>query len=652
MSEILAQQTRIAAMLPFYERFIARFPTVRDLADAEADEVLALWAGMGYYARARNLHAAAQIVRDKYGGALPALAEELRALPGVGAYTAGAIASIAFGLSEPAVDGNVRRVYSRLLAIGDVSGAEDWVRASMREAQKAGHTPGEVTEALMELGALVCLPKTPRCGGCPWEADCKAKQNGEIGQYPIRPVKKEKPVENKVIIVATDEMARFLMRKRTESILHKMLEFPDESTLVRDGFTVTKTGHLTDAEHIFTHRVWRMSAYFADVAPPAIGLPEGYSWVSRAEMDSLAIPGAMRPFVNALDRADGHAERARRWRLMLGPGAGPDAGPMDAAMSAVYGDAFHYDPDGNGKNTRDAARWMRDIRACFSEEAVDVMVSDAIGKHEIESLLLQPEALRNLPRDTHTAALVLRHKQKIPAASAALARQLVGAVADEIQCKLELPLHNAVSGAANRRVRSRQPSKALDWHGTIKKNLGRYDAGKRVITPERFLFFQQGARRADMMIALDQSASMAHTSILAVAAAAALAMIPALRVRLFAFDTAVTELTEKVTDPAEILFRLRLSGGTDIANAVSHCQGRITQPKRTALILITDLQESPDGAARLTKELEAVTRSGVPVAILLPNAHNRQLAQELTAKGALCAVMTPDTWPDMVEKLL
>ena len=309
VSEILAQQTRISAMLPFYERFIARFPTVRALADAETDEVLALWAGMGYYARARNLHAAAQILRDRYGGALPSAAEEWRALPGIGAYTAGAIASIAFGLAEPAVDGNVRRVYARLLARGDMTGAEDWVRGIMREAQTEGFAPGEVTEALMELGALVCLPKRPRCDGCPLEPDCKAKQNGETDRYPIRPSRPEKTVENKVIIVANDENNKYLMRKRTESMLRGMLEFPNEITLSRDGFTVTKTGLLAEAEHIFTHRVWRMRAFRARVTPPrdkgAPSLPEGYIWVTRAAMDSLPVPGAMRPFVKALDNGGG-----------------------------------------------------------------------------------------------------------------------------------------------------------------------------------------------------------------------------------------------------------------------------------------------------------------------------------------------------------
>lgn len=283
-------------MLPFYERFIRRFPTVHDLADAELDEVLALWAGMGYYARARNLHKAAQIVRDKYNGLIPSSGEALRTLPGIGDYTAGAIASIAFGLPEPAVDGNVRRVYSRVHADQDTTQAGDWVRNSMLKGDCA---PGELTEALMELGALICLPKVPRCADCPLEPKCKAKQNEQIHLFPKRPDKKEKSVEYRDIIIAINENRRYLMRKRTESILHEMMEFPDESTLLRHGFVVEKLEFLSDVEHVFTHRIWIMKGFRARVKAPN-PLPEGYGWYTSGEMSSLAIPSAMRAFLSLL----------------------------------------------------------------------------------------------------------------------------------------------------------------------------------------------------------------------------------------------------------------------------------------------------------------------------------------------------------------
>ena len=662
VSEILAQQTRIAAMLPFYQRFVERFPAVGNLADAPLDDVLALWAGMGYYARARNLHAAARVVRDQYGGVLPDTAEALRALPGIGAYTAGAIASIAFGLPEPAIDGNVRRVYARLFADGDGSAAEAWVRSLMSGAMEAGHSPGEITEALMELGALVCLPQTPRCAECPLEPECKAKRTNTIGRFPIRPVKKEKSVEYRDIVAVNDENRRYLMRKRTESILRGMLEFPEQTTLNRDGFTVTDAEPWIEAEHIFTHRVWRMRGYRARVAPPSQdALPDGYRWVSVAEMETLAIPGAMRAFVTALKTA----ERARRWRLLLGAEAvggeapaGDDAN-MDAALRAVYdGQNFSYGPDGGRKSSKNVAGWVDIIQREFPEEAVNVMINDAIGRHNIESLLLRPNALRAAPRDAHTAAFLLRNRSKIPRESREAARQIVRAVTDEMRRKLELKLHSAAAGTLNRRARGIAPG-AVDWHGTIRKNLGRYNAQTRVITPDRFLFFERGQRRApyELWIFVDQSASMAHSAMTAVTAAAVLAGVPALRTKLFAFDTEVTDLCGGIDDPVETLFQLRFTGGTDIANALQYVANHVTQPQRTALLVVSDLQDGgePEHAAA---QFLSLTQSGIKNAVLMPCSAGgalpkNGLAAQISAEaGTLCAAAAPDALPDVVARLL
>lgn len=288
-------------MLPFYERFIRRFPTIRDLADAPLDDVLTLWAGMGYYARARNLHHAAQIVRDQYGGVLPDTAEELRRLPGIGEYTAGAIASIAFGREEPAVDGNVRRVYARLFIAEDTAPAADWVRQCMVQASREeGAAAGAITEALMELGALVCLPKGARCGQCPLEMECKAKQNDAVSRYPIKSEKAKKIVEIKDILIDQDENGQYLLRKRTERLLHKMYEFPDETTLYVDGFAVEKLELWLETEFVFTHRVWRMKGWRTRVTDP-VPLPEEYGRFSKEELGKLAIPAAMKAFVEVLD---------------------------------------------------------------------------------------------------------------------------------------------------------------------------------------------------------------------------------------------------------------------------------------------------------------------------------------------------------------
>lgn len=286
LSEILAQQTRITALLPYYERFIERFPTLHHLAAASEPEVLSLWAGLGYYARARHLLAAALMVENKYGGVFPSQAEELRKLPGVGAYTAGAVASIAFSLPEPAVDGNVRRVYARIETAGDAK-AEPWVRALMEHAP-----PPVVTEALMELGALVCLPKIPRCEACPVCLLCKAKENGQTEQFPLKENRPEKRREALDICLCFDSGGQVLLRRRTERLLHNLWVFPDEQTLLREGFRVEKfPPAIGTARHVFTHIVWEMTGWLAKAEVER--LPDNYRYVN-AEAPNLAMPSAMR----------------------------------------------------------------------------------------------------------------------------------------------------------------------------------------------------------------------------------------------------------------------------------------------------------------------------------------------------------------------
>jgi A/G-specific adenine glycosylase len=169
LSEVMLQQTQVATVIPYWERFLARFPTVTALAEAPLDEVLSLWSGLGYYSRARNLHRAANEVVARHGGALPASHAALLALPGFGRYTAGAVASIAFGLPEPLVDGNVARVFSRACAIEGAPGDREREKKLWAEAARwvQGERPGELNQALMELGATVCTARSPRCGLCP-----------------------------------------------------------------------------------------------------------------------------------------------------------------------------------------------------------------------------------------------------------------------------------------------------------------------------------------------------------------------------------------------------------------------------------------------------------------------------------------------------
>lgn len=220
VSEIMLQQTQVATVVPFFERWMRRFPTLQSLADAPLDEVLPFWAGLGYYARVRNLHRAAQEVMQHHDGELPQTAEALRALPGIGAYTAGAIASLAFEQSEPLVDANVERVLARVFAVeGDITSSavkrKIWeIAAQEIPAKSETPGPGEFNEALMELGALVCRPADPRCGRCPLKTYCKAQQSGDPSRLPELPPGRAPVTQNDVCIAVRDSMNRLLLGKR------------------------------------------------------------------------------------------------------------------------------------------------------------------------------------------------------------------------------------------------------------------------------------------------------------------------------------------------------------------------------------------------------------------------------------------------------
>ena len=229
VSESMLQQTRIDAARSYYERFMAAFPTVQSLAAADEDTVLKLWEGLGYYSRARNLHAAAKRVTEEYGGEFPSDFASLRALPGVGDYTAAAIVSIAFNLPEGAVDGNVMRLLSRLERCGESIAAPAYrkrVRAALRAMSPAGRC-GDFTSALMELGEVVCTPGVPHCAQCPLSSLCAAHAAGEEALYPVIPPKKQRRVEerNVLLLLCGDKVA--LRRRPATGLLARLWEYPD-----------------------------------------------------------------------------------------------------------------------------------------------------------------------------------------------------------------------------------------------------------------------------------------------------------------------------------------------------------------------------------------------------------------------------------------
>ena len=296
VSEIMLQQTRIEAARGYYERFMAAFPTVEALAKADIEQVLKLWEGLGYYSRARNLHKCAQKICGEYGGAFPDSAAALRKLPGIGDYTAGAVASLAFGKPEPAVDGNVLRVYARLHRCADNMG-DAGVKNRVREELRALYPAGECaafTSAWMELGEVVCTPASPDCAACPLAPFCKAHEFGEETSYPFLPPKKPRRIEQRrvLLLLCGDKCA---VHKRPEKgLLAGLWELPnDEDESVPEG-----AQFCGEAVHIFSHVEWHMRGYILRVDEQ---LP-GYVWVNRDERLAKAIPSAFRYYLKILEQ--------------------------------------------------------------------------------------------------------------------------------------------------------------------------------------------------------------------------------------------------------------------------------------------------------------------------------------------------------------
>ena len=303
ISEIMLQQTRTETVAGYYARFLNRFPTVMTLAEAPQQEVLKLWEGLGYYSRARNLHRAAQIVRDEYGGRFPQTYEAVRALPGIGDYTAAAICSIAYRLPYPAVDGNLTRVISRVHDIREDVGMPSVQR---RIRQLAGENidrenPGDWNQALMDIGASICVPGTPDCAKCPLKAHCQAFKQGEADLLPVRAAAKPPlPMDVGVALVTCGK--HILIQQRDAAMLRGLWVFVlNEGNNTREGME-KKLGALRldaqfaaglgDARHVFTHRIWNMRLYRFTV--PEMKPVKNSRWVDAPTLSALPLPTAMK----------------------------------------------------------------------------------------------------------------------------------------------------------------------------------------------------------------------------------------------------------------------------------------------------------------------------------------------------------------------
>jgi A/G-specific adenine glycosylase len=297
VSEIMLQQTRVATVIPYWERWMARFPTVSALADAPLDDVLAAWAGLGYYSRARNLHAGAQAVGARFGGALPSCAAELREVPGIGPYTAGAIASIAFGERAPLVDGNVARVLARVFAIehdikSSAGGKALWAAAgALMHALPEAAAPGDFNQGLMELGATICAPAQPRCLVCPLARDCAAARTGRQDELPIIAARKkasELPVLERTVVWLEDAGEIVLVRRTPDGLFGGLWELPPLDVATRLGVTPDPRP-VAFHDQTLTHRRLRISV-LRGAMPAALVAPgdPGYDAIRR-----VAISGAV-----------------------------------------------------------------------------------------------------------------------------------------------------------------------------------------------------------------------------------------------------------------------------------------------------------------------------------------------------------------------
>jgi A/G-specific adenine glycosylase len=312
VSELMLQQTRVDTVIPYYERFLARFPDAASLARAPLDDVLSLWAGLGYYGRARNLHRAAdQIVRE-HAGALPDGRDALRALPGVGRYTAGAVASIAFGRAEPVVDGNVTRVLARLRGIRADVGSPAVIRRLWQEAEALarGRSPGELNQGLMELGATVCTPRAPRCSACPWQSRCRACRDGNAESLPVKS-RKTAPREVEAVAGVVERRGRWLVVRRPPAgLLGGLWELPGgdcrpgeapaaalaRCLRERVGLAIRGAEAHGHVAHAFTHLRLRLHVFRCDAGPGRVARAgfDAHRWLPHAGIGALPVGGPTR----------------------------------------------------------------------------------------------------------------------------------------------------------------------------------------------------------------------------------------------------------------------------------------------------------------------------------------------------------------------
>jgi hypothetical protein len=359
-----------------------------------------------------------------------------------------------------------------------------------------------------------------------------------------------------------------------------------------------------------------------------------------------------------------------RWRMLLGEASAEeldaplsrDEQRMDAALGALY-DAPEEDGVGQprrsgglGSSAPRVARWLGDIRTYFPTSVVQVMQRDAIERLHITSMLLEPELLDSVQPDVHLVGSLVSLSHVMPELTKRTARLVVGQVVAEIERRIANKTRAAVTGAVSRASRTRRPRPAdIDWNSTIRRNLDHYVPEQRTIIPERLIGYGRGANAIvkEVVVAIDQSGSMAESVVYAAVFGATLASIRSVKTSVVAFDTKIADLTDKLSDPVDVLFGCQLGGGTDINRALAYCQQLITRPTESILVLISDLYEGGISAEMLRRVADLL-RAGVTVIALLAlsdsgaPAYDHEHAASLAALGVPAFACTPDLFPDLL----
>lgn len=310
LSEIMLQQTRVETVKPYFARFLEVLPTIEALANAPEELLLKLWEGLGYYSRVRNLQKAARVVMEEYGGKLPGNPALLEKLPGIGSYTAGAIASIAFGVPVPAVDGNVLRVISRVTASREDITAPQCKKGMEKQIREIlpKNRAGDFNQSLMELGAMVCLGNgEPKCLCCPLQSICEGFAQGIAGELPVKAPKKPRRIEEKTVLLLHCSDTFALRQRPKKGLLAGLWELPSlegfcgreevEKWLEQQGAELLSLRPLINSKHIFTHVEWHMQGFFAELAEP---LPEFFWADHRALEQQCTLPSAFKAYFNEL----------------------------------------------------------------------------------------------------------------------------------------------------------------------------------------------------------------------------------------------------------------------------------------------------------------------------------------------------------------